>query len=154
MRFVNYQYLLKGFSMSYFSISKEDFQSFTITTQTEILAVYQTKKTIENTDSSDGELTKKQVNDLLSGLSEKSKGILKTIVKEFEYNQINYTILLKKLNMVDENLTGVWSGITKRARGVSHDKQLKLIEWVWPDDSTCIGSMHPNTFNYISDYFK
>jgi hypothetical protein len=103
----------------------------------------------------DGELTRRQVSNLLSVLSDKSKNILRTMVRNFSHNDINYRDLLKNLGMTEEdNLTGVWSGITKRSRNVANDPSFDLIDWNSNEDNIAVGSMHPTTFKYISEYFK
>lgn len=99
--------------------------------------------------------TRKQVNNFLSGVSDKSKSVLKAIVQNFENNNIHYEQLVKNLDMVDENLTGVWSGITKRSRNTANDPDFDLIDWNIRDKDGCaIGMMHPITYSHIAAYFR
>lgn len=143
--------------MTHVSISLEDFKKLSLITQTEVLSLFQPQINSENTEELEGELTRKQVNNLLTGLSDKSKNILRTIIKNFNHDNINYSELLKNLGLTEEdNLTGVWSGITKRSRNVSvaNDPSFNLITWNSNEDNIYVGSIHPTTFKYISEYFK
>lgn len=143
--------------MTNISISLEDFKKLSLTTQTEVLSIFQPKISSENNEDLDGELTRRQVLNLINGLSDKSKNILRTIVKNFSHDDINYKELLKNLGMTEEdNLTGVWSGITKRSRNaaVANDPSFDLITWNPNQDNIYVGSMHPTTFKYMTEYFK
>lgn len=141
--------------MTSITISLEKFLGLTKSTQDEILNVFREDMPTINTNTVEGELTRKQVNAFLNGLSEKSKTVLKAIVENFENNNIHYKQLIKKLDMVDENLTGVWSGITKRSRNIATDPNFDLIDWNTRDkDGFAIGMMHPITFSHIAAYFR
>ncbi|MCU4385538.1 hypothetical protein [Acinetobacter radioresistens] len=141
--------------MTQLVISLDQFQKLSTSTQAEILNIFQPQINHENVEDVDGELTRRQVSNLLSGLSDKSKNILRTMVRNFSHNDINYRDLLKNLGMTEEdNLTGVWSGITKRSRNVANDPSFDLIDWNSNEDNIAVGSMHPTTFKYISEYFK
>lgn len=147
------QYETKGINMTSITISLERFLGFTKSTQDEILNVFREELPTINT--VEGELTRKQVNAFLNGLSEKSKAVLKAIVENFDSNHIHYGELIEKLNMVDENLTGVWSGITKRSRNIANDPDFDLIDWnTRGKDGVAIGIMHPITFAHIAAYFR
>lgn len=141
--------------MTSITISLEKFLGLTKSTQDEILNIFREELQTINTNTVEGELTRKQVNAFLSGLSEKSKTVLKAIVENFDNNHIHYEQLIKKLDMVDENLTGVWSGITKRSRNIANDQNFDLIDWNTRDkDGFAIGIMHPITFSHIAAYFR
>lgn len=139
--------------MSNIVISKEDFSKLSHSVQTEILNLFLKKQIIQQ-DELDGELTKKQVFDLIEGLSDKSKGVLKATVK-FENNSINFNELLEELDTTEEDLKGVWSGLTKRTRNVANDSDLHLINWYWnEEDQSYTLTFHPTTYSHIVSYFK
>lgn len=141
--------------MTSITISLEKFLGLTKSTQDEILNVFREEQQTVNTNTVEGELTRKQVNALLNGLSEKSKTVLKVLVENFDNNHIHYDELIKTLDMVDENLTGVWSGITKRSRNIANDSNFDLIDWNTRDKyGSVIGMMHPITFSHIAAYFR
>lgn len=141
--------------MTSITISLEKFLGLSKSTQDEILNVFREQLPPINTNTIEGELTRKQVNTLLNGLSEKSKTVLKAIVENFDSNNIHYEQLLEKLDMVNENLTGVWSGITKRSRNIANDPDFDLIDWNTRDKEGCaIGIMHCITFSHIAAYFS
>ena len=141
--------------MTSITISLEKFLGLSKPTQDEILNVFREQLPPINTNTIEGELTRKQVNTLLNGLSEKSKTVLKAIVENFDSNNIHYEQLLEKLDMVNENLTGVWSGITKRSRNIANDPDFDLIDWNTRDKEGCaIGIMHCITFSHIAAYFN
>jgi hypothetical protein len=143
------------------NISLNSFRRLSTSTQQEILALFtltnmdQVSSESQNKDSFDGELTKKQVNLFLLGLSEKSKNVIKTMILEFPNNSIPYDKLLIKLDMQDDNMTGIWSGITKRSRTASQDETFTLIDWSWSEElQTNIGRFHPTTHQYLMQFFK
>ncbi|MFK8986699.1 hypothetical protein [Acinetobacter seifertii] len=141
--------------MTSITISLEKFLGLTKSTQDEILNVFREEQQTVNINTVEGELTRKQVNALLNGLSEKSKTVLKVLVENFDNNHIHYDELIKTLDMVDENLTGVWSGITKRSRNIANDSNFDLIDWNTRDKyGSVIGMMHPITFSHIAAYFR
>jgi hypothetical protein len=142
--------------MTSLNISLDQFFGLSKATQDEILSLFQQQQlSAVKADTLEGELTRKQVNNFLSGLSDKSKSVLKAIVQNFENNNIHYEQLVKKLDMVDENLTGVWSGITKRSRNIANDPDFDLIDWNTRDKDGCaIGMMHPITYSHIAAYFR
>jgi len=141
--------------MTSINISLEKFFGLSKATQEEILNLFKQEQLATATDTLEGELTRKQVNTFLNGLSDKSKTVLKAIVENFENNNIHYDQLIQKLDMVDENLTGVWSGITKRSRNIANDSDFELIDWNTRDkDGHAIGMMHPITYSHIAAYFR
>lgn len=141
--------------MTSLTISLDKFMTLSENAQKEILDLFRNKQKITREEATEGELTRRQVSNLLHGLSDKSKSVLKMTVKEFESDHIDYEQLLEKLDMVGENLTGVWSGITKRCRNVTGDQEFVLIDWAkCEDNDNYIGSMHPRTFSLMAEYFK
>lgn len=141
--------------MTSINISLDNFFGLSKSTQDEILNLFKQEQPATTADTLEGELTRKQVNNFLNGLSDKSKTVLKGIVQNFENNNIHYGELVKKLDMGDVNLTGVWSGITKRSRNIANDPHFDLIDWYTYDkDGSAIGMMHPITYSHIAAYFR
>lgn len=145
--------------MTSVSISKEDFVKLSISTRDEIIKLLSNNSTIYLSEDAegDGELTKKQVNEIIKGLSEKSRGVLKAAAS-FDNHIIKFDDLLEKLDTDADAIKGVWSGITTRCRNVSNDPSFMLIEWVSEEDEdeTVFANMrfHPTTYAHIVSYFK
>mgnify|MGYP007088056755 CR=1 FL=1 len=142
--------------MSNLTLTKDDFAKLSSTTQMEILSLF-TPEIKYEMKKVDGELSYQQVRNLLNGLSEKSKNMLKVIVQNFKHDAIKYRELLEILGLTeDDNLTGVWSGITKRSRNsaVANDSSFNLINWDYDDVNLYIGSIKPKTFQHIIEYFS
>jgi endo-beta-N-acetylglucosaminidase D len=141
--------------MTFISISLQDFQRLAPESRKDIFDLLSKSKNSSDSLDMEGELTGRQVISLVQGLSDKSTNILKTMIVGFNKNEIPEDELLKKLNMVGENLTGVWAGITKRARTVSSDPSFYIIEWKWSDEEKrSIGKFHPHTYELLKEYFK
>ena len=140
--------------MSYIALSIQDIKSLSATAKKEIFELLGYSDSHNDSEEGDGELTKKQVINLVQGLADKSKHILKTMVLNFDKNEIVYQVLLQELDMVGENLTGVWSGITKRARTASGDPEFTLIDWVWNEElNDNVGRFNSNTYNHLKNIF-
>jgi hypothetical protein len=148
-------------------ISSKDFNNLSTDCQQEILRLFQdlhtkignenSEKQI-NTEESEqdyaGELTKKQVNDLMTGLSDKIKDILKKIV-EYPHDSVLYQELLRDLGMQGQNMGGIWAGLTKRSRTVSKDPEFALINWDFNESQgDFVIKLHPQTYRYIQNYFN
>ena len=148
-------------------ISSKDFNNLSTDCQQEILRLFQdlhtkignenSEKQI-NTEESEqdyaGELTKKQVNDLMTGLSDKIKDILKKIV-EYPHDSVLYQELLRDLGMQGQNMGGIWAGLTKRSRSVSKDPEFALINWDFNESQgDFVIKLHPQTYRYIQNYFN
>lgn len=148
-------------------ISSKDFNNLSTDCQQEILRLFQdlhtkignenSEKQI-NTEESEqdyaGELTKKQVNDLMTGLSDKIKDILKKIV-EYPHDSVLYQELLKDLGMQGQKMGGIWAGLTKRSRTVSKDPEFALINWDFNESQgDFVIKLHPQTYRYIQNYFN
>jgi len=69
-----------------------------------------------------------QVNKFLEGCSEKTKNVLKIIVKNKNGNFL-LSEIAKALNMTIDDLSGVWGGLTKRTRTILGEKNFKLVTW-------------------------
>ena len=144
-------------------ISSNDFNKLSSSCQQEILQLFKsssisfTEKQSEINDSEQnlaGELTQKQTDKLMAGVSDKSKSILKKIV-EYPHDSVLYQTLMKDLGMQDQSLRGIWAGLTKRARNVSNDTDFCLIYWDYNElqgDYTV--RLHPQTYHYIKNYFN
>jgi hypothetical protein len=142
--------------MSYIALSIEDLQKLSSEARKEVfnLLGYAEHFEDEDEDETGGELTKKQIVNFLSGMSEKSKNVLKTMIMSFDGNKISEIALMEELGMVGESLTGVWAGITKRARTVSGDQDLFLINWSYDEASNDnIGRFNPNTYEHLKKIF-
>lgn len=140
--------------MSNIVLSKQDVQKLSSAAQKEIINLL-FKKNGEKTSEEDfGELTKKQVFDLIDGLSEKSRGVLKAVAN-FEENSIKFNDLLKELDANEKDIKGVWSGITTRSRNISNDSEFYLINWEWSEDQqSYLMKFHPTTYSHIVTYFQ
>lgn len=74
------------------------------------------------------DLSVAQATRYLEGCSEKTKRVIRGIVggdRIFRYSALKQT-----LNMSDDDLSGVWGGLTKRARTILGDRKAQLITWV------------------------
>ncbi|MBF7686528.1 hypothetical protein I2F17_11940 [Acinetobacter sp. B10A] len=139
--------------MSNICIEKSDFYKLSIATQNEIISLFKNKATFSEGEYDDqGELTKKQVYEIISGLSEKSRNVLKAIAS-FHKNNILFDNLLNVLGTNEKEIKGVWSGLTTRSRNITNDPEFLLITWLWNED-ICTMKFHPITYKYIVMYFK
>lgn len=145
--------------MTSITLSLEIISTLSLPTRTEILNVFQQQNIKDNSDPlendiepSKEDLTQEQVNKLIRGLSKKSRRVLRTISEEYENDNINEKELLVKLDMVGKPLSGVWSGITGRARFLNKNNKYQLIKWKRTSGGR-IGFIDPTTFGYISTYF-
>jgi hypothetical protein len=152
----NHQIKQAEMVMSYIALSMEDIQSLSSAARREVLNIFGHNDHYDDDDDDEagGELTRKQVVEFLAGLSDKSKNVLRTMVIDFDTNHVAHKDLLDTLDMVGENLTGVWAGITKRSRTVSGDPEFSLIEWTPNDDGDDnIGRFNANTYNHLKKIF-
>lgn len=141
--------------MSAITISTDDFSKLSIDTQNEIInRLFPSKNNTTQLDDSEGELTKKQVNEIISKLSDKSKGVLRAAAS-FKSNSINFDELLEKLDTDAEDIKGVWSGLTTRCRNVTGDSEFRLIEWIWNEEEEYhTMKFHPTTYTHITSFFQ
>lgn len=138
--------------MTHISINKDDFSKLSISAQTEILNLFKNNSLIDSSEEMDGELTKKQVNEIIKGLSEKSRNVLKAVAN-LGSNFIAFDDLLVELEADADEIKGVWSGLTTRSRNITHDPDFTLIEWVWQGEE-CFMKFHPTTYTHIVSYFQ
>lgn len=140
--------------MSNIVLSKQDLQKLSVAAQNEIINLFFKMNLQESSEEDFGELTKKQVSDLIFGLSEKSRIVLKA-VSEFNGNIINFNDLLTQLEVEEKDIKGVWSGLTTRSRNISNDPEFRLIYWEWSEDKqSYLMKFHPKTYEYIVAYFQ
>lgn len=140
--------------MSDVILSKQDIQKLSVSAQNEIINLLFKTNLQESSEEDFGELTKKQVSDLIDGLSEKSRSVLKAVA-EFNENIINFNALLKLLEVEEKDIKGVWSGLTTRSRNISNDSEFYLIYWEWSEDQqSYLMKFHPKTYEYIVAYFQ
>lgn len=138
--------------MTYIGINKDDFSKLSISAQTEILNLFKNNSLIDSSEEMDGELTKKQVNEIIKGLSEKSRNVLKAVAN-LGSNFIAFDDLLVELDTDADEIKGVWSGLTTRSRNITHDPEFTLIDWVWQGEE-CFMKFHPTTYSHIVSYFQ
>lgn len=138
--------------MTHISINKDDFSKLSISAQTEILNLFKNNSLIDSSEEMDGELTKKQVNEIIKGLSEKSRNVLKAVAN-LGSNFIAFDDLLVELEADADEIKGVWSGLTTRSRNITHDPDFILIEWVWQGEE-CFMKFHPTTYTHIVSYYQ
>lgn len=138
--------------MTYIGINKDDFSKLSISAQTEILNLFKNNSLIDSSAEMDGELTKKQVNEIIKGLSEKSRNVLKAVAN-LGSNFIAFDDLLVELDTDADEIKGVWSGLTTRSRNITHDPEFTLIDWVWQGEE-CFMKFHPTTYTHIVSYFQ
>lgn len=145
--------------MNSITLSLQTISTLSLQTRTEILNLFKPKDIettndplIINDDSLKEDLTQEQVNELIKGLSSKSRKVLRAIIEHYNHDNINERDLLVKLNMVGKPLSGVWSGITGRARFLNKNPKYRLIKLKRTSQGR-IGNIDPTTFSYISNYF-
>lgn len=138
--------------MTHISINKDDFSKLSISAQTEILNLFKNNSLTDSSEEMNGELTKKQVNEIIKGLSEKSRNVLKAVAN-LGSNFIAFDDLLVELEADADEIRGVWSGLTTRSRNITHDPEFTLIEWVWQGEE-CFMKFHPTTYTHIVSYFQ
>lgn len=139
--------------MSMISISSQDFAKLSKTAQIEILNLFKSNRAYDDEDR-DGELTYKQVQEVISRLSEKSRWLLKAVVN-FNKSEINLNLLLEELDTDEQDLRGAWSGITNSCRNVSGDPEFLLFSKTWNEDEEAyILKFHPTTYVHISSFFQ
>lgn len=136
-------------------IDENDFGSLSKPTQQEIMKLFFKNDIVLSDESDDqGELTKKHLNEIVSGLSDKSRNVLKTIAS-FKTNTVLLDDLLSSLNVESQDLQGVWSGITNRSRNITQDSEFMLFQWGYNEqkDSHTL-KFHPNTYAHLVNYFS
>lgn len=141
--------------MASFVINEKEFRSLSKPTQQEIMKLFFRNDIVLSDDSNDqGELTKKHLNEIITGLSEKSRNVLKAIAS-FNTNKVLLNDLLAYLEVEYADIKGVWSGITTRSRNVTQDPEFLLFEWVYDDqEDSHVLKFHPNTYTHLVNFFS
>lgn len=136
-------------------IDEKDFGSLSKPTQQEIMKLFFKNNIVLSDESDDqGELTKKHLNEIVSGLSEKSRNVLKAIAS-FKTNTVSLDDLLASLKVEYQDIQGVWSGITNRSRNITQDSEFILFQWVHDEqDDSHILKFHPNTYAHLVNFFS
>ncbi|WP_133158623.1 hypothetical protein [Mixta theicola] len=94
------------------------------------------------------DLSSLQAEKLVRGLSGKSRSVLKAILENSDSsNGFWCEELASELGIEVTDLTGVWSGLTRRIRTVTGSSDAYLISWAWDDErQDYYGRMHQTTF--------
>ena len=93
-------------------------------------------------------LSSLQAERLVRGLSDKSRSVLKAIL-ESEDGELGFWCksVAEELGFDVSELSGVWSGLTRRTRTVSDDSDAYLIGWAWDEGrDDYYGKLHPTTY--------
>ncbi|EIR7372367.1 hypothetical protein LXH42_004297, partial [Salmonella enterica subsp. enterica serovar Poona] len=101
-------------------------------------------------ESEDGptDLSSLQAEKLVRGLSEKSRSVLKAILESSDGEKGFWCkSIAEELDLEVSELSGVWSGLTRRTRTVSDDSDAYLISWAWDEErDDYYGTLHPTTY--------
>lgn len=137
--------------MSGIFLSLADLQKLSAGARSEIMAVI-TEGIDEDIFEENGEgptdLSSLQAEKLVRGLSSKSRSVLKAILENSDgSNGFWCEELASELEVDVTELTGVWSGLTRRIRTVTGSPEAYLISWAWDDEKQdYYGKMHTTTF--------
>lgn len=137
--------------MSGIFLSLADLQKLSSGARSEVMAVI-TEGIDENIFEENGEgptdLSSLQAEKLVRGLSSKSRSVLKAILENSDSsNGFWCEELASELEVDVTELTGVWSGLTRRIRTVTGSPDAYLISWAWDDEKQdYYGKMHTTTF--------
>ena len=138
--------------MSGFFLSSNDFSQLSQSSKDEILMIVSGQKiqnVYENTKDGPIDLSSLQAEKLVRGLSDKSRAVLKLIIESNDGEHGFWCKnVAKELNIDVSELSGVWSGLTRRTRTVSDDSEAYLIAWAWDDNANdYYGKLHTITYN-------
>ncbi|MDE9543844.1 hypothetical protein [Xenorhabdus bovienii] len=138
--------------MSGIFISTVDFSKLSKSAKDEILALVTKGHDGENLtyeeDDQPIDLSSAQAIKVVRGLSDKSRLVLKTIL-EIDETGDGFWVndVADKLGIEVSELTGVWSGLTRRIRTVTGEPEAYLFNWAWDEDKQDnYGSLHKITF--------
>lgn len=132
-------------------LSREDLMLLSDQAKEEVLALAtgdSVSGVYEESEDGPTDLSLLQAERLVRGLSDKSRTVLKAIL-ESEDGERGFWCksLAKELGFDVSELSGVWSGLTRRTRTVSDDSEAYLISWAWDDDrDDYYGTLHPTTY--------
>jgi hypothetical protein len=137
--------------MSGLFLSRDDLMLLSDSAREEVLALV-TGESISGVyeESEDGpsDLSSLQAERLVRGLSDKSRSVLKAILESADGEQGFWCKnLAEALGFDVSELSGVWSGLTRRTRTVSDDPEAYLIGWAWDEKrDDYYGKLHPTTY--------
>jgi len=137
--------------MSGIFLSLIDLQKLSAGARSEVLALIAEgvdEDVFEENGEGPTDLSSLQAEKLVRGLSSKSRSVLKAILENSDSsNGFWCEDLASELEVDVADLTGVWSGLTRRIRTVSGSSDAYLISWAWDDDrQDYYGKMHSTTF--------
>ncbi|EEU9561211.1 hypothetical protein FXI36_24300 [Escherichia coli] len=136
--------------MSGIFLSKEDLENLSPSAKEEIFALVSGDISNVYVENDDGpiDLSSLQAEKLVKGLSEKSRSVLKLIIESDDGERGFWCeYIADELEIEVEELSGVWSGLTRRTRTVSGDSDAYLISWAWDDSrDDYYGKLHPTTY--------
>lgn len=137
--------------MSGVFLSRDDLLLLSDSARDEVIALV-TEESISGVydESEDGpsDLSSLQSERLVRGLSDKSRSVLKAIL-ESEDGERGFwcKVIAKELGFNVSELSGVWSGLTRRTRTVSDDPDAYLISWALDEErDDYYGKLHPTTY--------
>ncbi|CNJ55129.1 hypothetical protein [Yersinia mollaretii] len=137
--------------MSGLFLSRDDLMLLSDSAREEVLALA-TGESISAVyeESEDGptDLSSLQAERLVRGLSDKSRSVLKAILESEDGEQGFWCkSVAEELGFDVSELSGVWSGLTRRTRTVSDDHEDYLISWACDEDrDDYYGKLHPTTY--------
>lgn len=137
--------------MSGIFLSLADLQKLSSGARSEVMAVITEgidEDIFEENDEGPTDLSSLQAEKLVRGLSSKSRSVLKVILENSDSsNGFWCEELASELEVDVTELTGVWSGLTRRIRTVTGSPDAYLISWAWDDEKQdYYGKMHTTTF--------
>ena len=136
--------------MSGIFLSREDLDRLSASAKEEVFALLAGSISNMYVETEDGptDLSSLQTEKLVKGLSDKSRSVLKLIIQSNDGERGFWCQnIADKLEIEVEELSGVWSGLTRRTRTVSGDSEAYLISWAWDEDQyDYYGTLHPTTY--------
>ncbi|WP_426576731.1 hypothetical protein ACP179_20660 [Xenorhabdus stockiae] len=136
--------------MSGIFISSQDWEKLTDRTREELLTLVTNGAREDVSYEEMGgatDLSSLQAANLVRGLGEKSRKVLKAIL---EVSDVQGRFWCKEaaneLGVESESFRGVWSGLTRRLRSITGDDESYLFEWAWDDER----DDYQGTFNEIT----
>ncbi|WP_438288757.1 hypothetical protein [Edwardsiella tarda] len=137
--------------MSGLFLSRSDLMLLSDSAREEVMALLTKDHLLdvyEESEDGPSDLSSLQAERLIGGLSNKSRLVLKAIL-ESEDGEKGFwcNSLAETLGFDVSDLTGVWSGLTRRTRTVSDDPEAYLISWAWDEKrDDYYGNLHPTTY--------
>ena len=137
--------------MSGIFLSLDDLQKLSVSARSEVMAIIaegMDGNIFDDNGEGPTDLSSLQSEKLVRGLSSKSRSVLKVILENSDAsNGFWCEDLASELEVDVSDLTGVWSGLTRRIRTVTGSPHAYLISWAWDDErQDYFGKMHPTTF--------